>query len=50
VNDYLYETNLPESFVNPVYGVLDRQNHVFSYANAGHNPPFRIRRDGSMNC
>lgn len=48
VNDYLYETNLPESFVTAVYGVLDRQNHIFSYANAGHNPPFRIRRDGSM--
>jgi len=46
VNDYLYETNLPESFVTAVYGVLDRQNHVFSYANAGHNPPFRLRRDG----
>ena len=46
VNDYLYETNLPESFVTAVYGVLDRQNHVFSYANAGHNPPFHLRRDG----
>jgi len=48
VNDYLYETNLPESFVTAVYGVLDRQNHMFSYANAGHNPPFRMRRDGSI--
>ncbi len=48
VNDYLYETNLPESFVTAVYGVLDRRNHNFSYANAGHNPPFRLRRDGTV--
>jgi sigma-B regulation protein RsbU (phosphoserine phosphatase) len=48
VNDYLFETNLPESFVTAVYGVLDRQNHVFSYANAGHNPPFLLHPSGKM--
>lgn len=48
VNDFLYETNLPESFVTAVYGVLDRRHHNFCYANAGHNPPFRLRRDGSV--
>jgi phosphoserine phosphatase RsbU/P len=47
VNNYLYENNLPDSFVTAVYGVLDRRNHVFTYANAGHNPPFRLRSDGS---
>jgi phosphoserine phosphatase RsbU/P len=48
VNAYLYETNLPTSFVTAVYGVLDRRNHIFSYSNAGHNPPARIRPDGSV--
>jgi phosphoserine phosphatase RsbU/P len=48
VNDYLYENNLPDSFVTAVYGVLDRRNHVFSYANAGHNPPFRMKKDGTV--
>ena len=48
VNNYLFETNLPENFVTAVYGVLDRQNHIFSYANAGHNPPFLLHRDGRM--
>lgn len=48
VNDYLYETNLPESFVTAFYGVLDRSNHTFSYSNAGHNPPILMRRDGSL--
>jgi len=48
VNDYLYETNIPDSFVTAVYGVLDRNNHSFSYSNAGHNPPFRMKPDGSV--
>lgn len=48
VNDYLYETSLPESFVTAVYGVLDRRNHVFSYANAGHNPPVLLRQSGDF--
>ncbi|HEY3295843.1 MAG TPA: GAF domain-containing SpoIIE family protein phosphatase [bacterium] len=48
VNDYLYETNMPDSFVTAVYGVLDRRHNTFSYSNAGHNPPFRMRRDGSV--
>lgn len=48
VNDYLYETNLPESFVTAVYGVLDRRNHIFNYANAGHNLPLLLRRDGTV--
>jgi phosphoserine phosphatase RsbU/P len=48
VNDYLYETNLPETFVTAVYGVLDRRNHVFSYANAGHNPPLHLKKGGTL--
>ncbi|MFZ5433506.1 MAG: PP2C family protein-serine/threonine phosphatase [Calditrichota bacterium] len=48
VNDYLFETNLPESYVTAVYGVLDRQNHIFSYANAGHNPPILFRSNGDV--
>jgi sigma-B regulation protein RsbU (phosphoserine phosphatase) len=47
VNDYLYETNLPDSYVTAVYGVLDRLNHTFSYSNAGHNPPVLLHRDNS---
>jgi sigma-B regulation protein RsbU (phosphoserine phosphatase) len=48
VNDYLYETNRPEDFVTAFYGVLDRRHHVFTYANAGHNPPFLIRRNDEL--
>ncbi|MDD5089098.1 MAG: SpoIIE family protein phosphatase [bacterium] len=48
VNDYLFETSLPDSYVTAVYGVLDRRNGIFSYANAGHNPPLLFRRDGRV--
>jgi sigma-B regulation protein RsbU (phosphoserine phosphatase) len=30
-------------FVTVFYGVLDNENHLFSYVNAGHNPPFLFR-------
>jgi serine phosphatase RsbU (regulator of sigma subunit) len=48
VNNYLFETNPPENYVTAVYGVLDRKNHVFSYSNAGHNPPLVLRRDNTV--
>lgn len=48
VNDYLYETSLPDNYVTAVYGVLDRRNCIFSYANAGHNPPLLFRRGGRV--
>jgi phosphoserine phosphatase RsbU/P len=48
VNDYLVENRLPEKFVTAVYGVLDRKNHQFSYANAGHNPPLLLRANGTL--
>jgi sigma-B regulation protein RsbU (phosphoserine phosphatase) len=48
VNDFIYETNPADAFVTAVYGVLDRQNHVFSYSNAGHNWPLLLRRSGAV--
>jgi len=30
-------------FVTVFYGVLDNETHLFSYVNAGHNPPFLFR-------
>ena len=48
VNDYLYENNPPANYVTAVYGVLDRKNYVFSYSNAGHNPPLLVGADNSV--
>jgi sigma-B regulation protein RsbU (phosphoserine phosphatase) len=39
--------NLPEGrFVTFFYGLLETRRRRFLYANAGHNPPLLIRRDG----
>ncbi len=43
VNEFLVESNPPDSFVTAVYGVLSRKHHVLTYANAGHNPPLLLR-------
>ena len=48
VNEYLVDSNLPESFVTAFYGVLDRRHHRLTYANAGHNPPFILHQNGDV--
>ncbi len=47
INRFLYESTGPESFVTAFYGVLNRKSGIFTYVNAGHNPPPCIRSDGS---
>jgi serine phosphatase RsbU (regulator of sigma subunit)/putative methionine-R-sulfoxide reductase with GAF domain len=43
VNRLLYPDAQQGMFVTAVYGVLDTQSGLFTYANAGHNPPLWIR-------
>lgn len=47
VNRLLYESLDGGNFVTAVYGVLDTKNRIFTFSNAGHNPPILIRKDGS---
>jgi len=47
VNRLLHESTEPGRFVTAFYGLLDWRNGVFTFANAGHNPPLLIRPDGS---
>ncbi|HTP02738.1 MAG TPA: GAF domain-containing protein [Anaerolineales bacterium] len=48
VNDLLIPDAGLGMFVTAVYGVVDLDTHAFTYANAGHNPPLWIRRDGQI--
>jgi sigma-B regulation protein RsbU (phosphoserine phosphatase) len=47
VNDFLFESIEPELFVTAFYGVLDAKARLLTYANAGHNPPLLLHKDGS---
>ena len=42
VNDLLYPDCEQGMFVTAVYGALDPKTGIFTYANAGHNPPLWI--------
>jgi len=46
-NRLLNESMYHGTFVTAVYGVLDSKNRIFTFSNAGHNPPLLIRKDGS---
>lgn len=48
VNQLLYESLERENFVTAIYGVLDRQYKIFTYSNAGHNPPVLVHSDGEV--
>ncbi|RKX18318.1 MAG: hypothetical protein DRP26_05435, partial [Candidatus Zixiibacteriota bacterium] len=48
VNSLLYESIERENYVTAVYGVLDIKNHVFTFSNAGHNPPLLFKSDGEV--
>lgn len=46
VNRQLHTASLADRFATLFYGVFDPVTRTLSYANAGHNPPVIIRRDG----
>ena len=48
VNSLLYESIGSGNFVTAVYGVLDSEKHIFTYANCGHNQPILLNQDGRI--
>ena len=48
VNQFLSVTMESARFVTLFYGIVDPKAHTLTYANAGHNPAFVWRRDGSF--
>lgn len=47
MNNLLARFTDSHMFATFFYGLLDRGGSVFTYVNAGHNPPFHFRADGS---
>ena len=48
VNDSICEQNPQDLFVTLFYGILDPETGEFVFANAGHNPPFVVKRPGDV--
>ena len=47
-NSLLHESTERDKFVTAFYGVLDWKNGALIFSNAGHNPPFLVHRDGTV--
>jgi sigma-B regulation protein RsbU (phosphoserine phosphatase) len=48
VNDLMCENTGGSKFVTFFWGVVDHRTGFFKYVNAGHNYPYLIRRDGTV--
>ncbi len=47
-NELLCKENINEMFVTVFYGILNTKTGELKYTNAGHNPPYIIRKDGNI--
>jgi sigma-B regulation protein RsbU (phosphoserine phosphatase) len=48
VNTLLHESTDRGKFVTAFYGVLDSKNRIFTFSNAGHDPPILRRANGRV--
>ena len=48
VNRALFPESMPHMFVTLAYGVLDARTGAVALCNAGHPPPYVLRRDGRV--
>ncbi|MEX2191496.1 MAG: GAF domain-containing SpoIIE family protein phosphatase [Bacteroidota bacterium] len=48
INDITFENTGGDKFITFFWGIVDSKARSFRYVNAGHNPPFLVRKDGSM--
>jgi len=48
VNRHITRLQKSTQFVTVLYGILDVQSRVFSYARAGHEPPLILHADGTV--
>jgi phosphoserine phosphatase RsbU/P len=45
INELIFENTTTEKFITFFWGILDTDKNVFTYINAGHNPPIHICKD-----
>ncbi len=48
VNDLINESTGNDRFVTFFWGCIDTQKKIFTYVNAGHNPPFLLHKNGTV--
>lgn len=48
VNDLIYDNTSADKFITFFWAILDAKENTLKYVNAGHNPPYYIRADGSV--
>lgn len=48
INDLIHRNTSSDKFITFFWGALDPATRVFRYVNAGHNPPFVVRANGSI--
>jgi sigma-B regulation protein RsbU (phosphoserine phosphatase) len=48
VNDLIYESTSSDRFITFFWGVFDSAQRTLTYVNAGHNPPYLLHKDGSI--
>jgi serine phosphatase RsbU (regulator of sigma subunit) len=46
LNDFIHRSTDSSSFITFFFGALDRRTGELGYINAGHNPPFVVRKSG----
>lgn len=48
INTLIHSNTGADKFITFFWGILDSREHTFTYVNAGHNPPYLLRRDGTL--
>jgi sigma-B regulation protein RsbU (phosphoserine phosphatase) len=48
INNVIFNNTDPEKYITFFYGLLNINNLNFTYVNAGHNPPYILHMDGTL--
>ena len=48
INNLIFQNTAMDKFITFFYGELDTTKNTFTYCNAGHNPPYKVSRDGKV--